>query len=83
MVKKQIKHKIMNEIREIRFKDKCSIQIEDVFPNPTKEQLRKWNEMGEEQKTFGSHFEDWFRTYHLECIKIIKEEFESDETIKN
>ena len=74
----------MSKIREIRFKDKCSILIEDVFPNPTKEQLKKWNEMGEEQKTFGSHFEDWIRTYHLECIKMLKEEFEElYETIKN
>ena len=31
-----------------------------------------------------SHFEDWIRTYHLECIKMLKEEFEElYETIKN
>ena len=74
----------MSKIREIRFKDKCSIQIEDVFPNPTKEQLKKWNEMGEEQNKGLFSLEDWVRTYHLESIKIIKEECEElYETIKN
>lgn len=66
----------MSKIREIRFKDRCSLEIEDVFPNPTKEQLRKWNEIGEEQKTFSNQFEDWCRTYHSEIIKMVREDFE-------
>ena len=68
----------MSKTRQIRLKDRCSIKIEDVFPNPTKDQLRKWKEMGED------YLEDWIRTYHSECVKMLKEEFEDlYETIKN
>lgn len=61
---------------EIKFNDKCSIKIEDVFPNATKEQLKKWNEISEEQKTFSYQFEDWSRTYHSQIIKMVREDFE-------
>ena len=61
---------------EIKFKDICSLEIEDVFPNPTDEQLRKWNEIGEEQKTSKSHYEGWNRTYHSEIVKMVREDFE-------